>query len=151
MDTRNDPSGYYFSRRYSPEMSPVVVPDDSEDLVESEKKPGDSLLSIIYAPDVRTGLPTGDLSYYVSDKANPQVKQFILDNLLRDVSAAAAPSLPDGVSEDLAFQLMREKDEDIHSYMDRLNTTISQDKWLLDEYKKQNVSSRSEQPSVSDE
>ena len=45
--------------------------------VEESKSPSDSLLKLVYERDERTGLPMGDLQYLVSDKANPQVKEFI--------------------------------------------------------------------------
>ena len=38
---------------------------------ERQKLPSDSLLSVIYQPDSRTKLPTGDIGYFVSDRANP--------------------------------------------------------------------------------
>lgn len=91
------------------------------DIPEDNMKPKDSLLSVIYAPDSRTGLPTGDLTYYVSDKANPQVKQFILDNLLMDVSAAKNPAIPEGIDSTLAFDLMRKQGEGVQEYAERLN------------------------------
>ena len=149
MDNRNSVNGYYSTRRYVKEMSPVVEFED--ELVEDSKKPVDSLLELVYSKDERTGLPTGDLGYLVNDKANPQVKQFILDNLMRDVSAAANPSVPDGMSDELAFSLMREKDESYSDYIDRLNRTIEQDKWIMKEYakQKQDVSSKSGGASVS--
>lgn len=96
-----------------------VLQDENGD--EVKFSPADSLLAVIYAPDERTGLPTGDLSYFVSDKVNPQVKEFILANLMNDVSSAANPAIPDGMDSSLAFDLMRQKDESIDDYRNRLN------------------------------
>lgn len=97
-------------------------------LPEVQKEPKDSLLKVIYAPDSRTGLPTGDLTYYVSDKANPQVKQFILDNLLMDVSSAKNPAIPEGIDSTLAFDLMRKQGEGVQEYAERLNQFSSDNK-----------------------
>lgn len=109
-----------YSKR-SKQIFEKVVKVDSPDPVEVEKKPVDTLLSVIYQEDLRTHLPTGDIGYYVSDKANPQIKQFILDNLLMDVSAAAAPKIPEGIDDSLAFDLMRRDGELPEMYADRLN------------------------------
>ena len=53
--------------------------------VEKNISPTDVLIKEIYAPDPRTGLPTGDIGYFVSDKGNPEIKQFILEQLFMDV------------------------------------------------------------------
>lgn len=79
----------------------------------------DNLLSIIFQRD-SCGLPSGDLQYYISPKANPEVKQFILDNLMMDVSAAAAPKNSD-IDDDTAFALMRQDGETVEQYMNRVN------------------------------
>lgn len=80
--------------------------------VSLKKTPQDALLSVIYAIDERTNLPTGDLAYYVSDKVNPQIKEFILRNLLMDVSSAANETFDSKyISDDLALDLMRQPNE----------------------------------------
>lgn len=136
VDNVNIYSGLYdYPNKYNEE----VIQDSVVDVEAS--KPKDSLLSLIYAPDPRTGLPTGDLVYLVSDKANPQVKQFILDNLMMDVSSAVAPKVPAELSDDDAFALSRQPNEDVQAYVERLNSSVERDKWIMDQYKKQqNVS-----------
>lgn len=122
-----------FSRRYdndvTEDMTKVVsnlpVVDEDND------KPRDSLLRIIYTPDARTGLPTGDLGYLVSDKANPQVKQFILDNLMQDVSSAVTPSAQ-GLSDDDILALSRNVGESVEAYAARLNQSIERDRWFIE-------------------
>lgn len=126
--------------------APVV----NEMVEESSLKPADSLLSLVYRRDERTGLPTGDLSYLVSDKANPEVKQFILDNLMQDVSAAKNVSAPAGLSADDVLALSRNSGESIADYAARLNQSIDRDKWILSKYK-QNVQSKSTNSTVSAE
>lgn len=118
------------------------------------KSPQDSLLSIVYGRDERTGLPIGDLQYYVSDKANPQIKEFILANLMNDVSAAQNVAAKYNISDDDILALSIQKDETLADYVERLNTSIERDKWLMDEYKKQSkqsVSVSSGDSSVSSE
>lgn len=45
-----------------------------------------SLLDLIYGADPNTGLPVGDIAMYLSDKTNPQVRQFIELNLMHENS-----------------------------------------------------------------
>lgn len=128
----------------------LSAPIEVEKVDEGSFKPVDSLLSLVYKRDERTGLPTGDLSYLVSDKANPEVKRFILDNLMQDVSAAKNISAPAGLSEDDVLALSRNSNESIAEYAARLNQSIDKDKWILNTYKK-NVQSKSPKPSVPSE
>lgn len=139
---------YDFARRILPEDGKELreVVEDSED----SKNPADSLLMLVYKPDERTGLPTGDLHYLVSDKANPQVKQFILDNLMQDVSAAANVPAKYGLSDDDILALSRNMGESAADYAERLNQSIAKDKWMIEQAKK-NVSSKPEQSAVSTE
>lgn len=97
----------------------LVSPVEDTKPVMSDKAE-DSLLRLIYSRDARTGLPVGDLTYYVSDKANPEVKAFILQNLMQDVSAAANPTIPKDIPEELAMDLMRNSDESYDQYVSRL-------------------------------
>lgn len=87
---------------------------------EVKESPVDSLLKIIYSPDPVTGLPTGDLSYYVSDSVNPDIKAFVLQNLMFDTSNVANVKVPDGIDAELAFALQRGHDEDSESYASRI-------------------------------
>lgn len=89
--------------------------------VESSLSPKSSFLSIVYAINETTGLPTGDLSYMVSDKVNPEIKQWVLDNILIDTSSAAAPAPPRGLSDDDIAALARDPKESPRDYMNRVN------------------------------
>ena len=97
----------------------MPVLDDQD--IQDKHDPKDSFLSIVYSIDERTKLPTGDLNYLVSDKANPEVKQWILQNLMMDVSASAMPAAPKGLSDDDIASLARDPKEDVRSYMNRVN------------------------------
>lgn len=100
-------------------VAPVIDEKEAEKVL--PPSPGDSFLSIVYAINPLTRLPTGDLSYMVSDNVNPEVKQWVLSNLLFDVSAAAVPAAPNGLSDDDIIALSRDPKEDINSYMERVN------------------------------
>lgn len=123
-----------YARSYDPSLSKhevIIRPS-----VEVEKKPSDSLLSVIYAPDARTGLPTGDIQYFVSDKANPDVKQFILQNLMMDVSAAKNVTNPSGLSDDALLELSRNSNETVDQYISRLGHEIDTFKFFQEQSKK---------------
>lgn len=125
----------YARRLSSTEFVPVK---EKESVLVESKKADDSILSIIYGLDPVSQLPTGDLQYYVSDKANPEIKQFILDNLMRDVSSAAnPPSKINGVTDDMVLEMMRRDGESSQQYMSRLNESVSVAR-LLNESKLRN-------------
>lgn len=113
--------GYSFAK-YAKDIEDdlaLITPIEETKPVMSDKAE-DSLLRLIYSRDARTGLPVGDLTYYVSDKANPEVKAFILQNLMQDVSSAANPTIPKDIPEELAMDLMRTQDESYDQYVNRL-------------------------------
>lgn len=116
--------------------------------VEESKSPSDSLLKLVYERDERTGLPMGDLQYLVSDKANPQVKEFILQNLMQDVSSAKNVVAKFDLSDDDILALSRNPNESVQDYAARLNSSIERDRWILNQYKT-DVQSKSESSSVS--
>lgn len=108
---------------------------------EIKQSPSDSIVRLVYAPDSRTGLPTGDLNYLVSDKANPQVKEFIKTQLMMDTSAAKNVTAKFDLSDEDVLSLSRNTGESLDDYVARLNTSIERDKWLIQQSK--NVSSES--------
>lgn len=98
-----------------------VVPElDFEKPMESHDSK-DSFLRIVYAIDSRTKLPNGDLQYLVSEKVNPEVREWILKNLLVDVSASAFRSAVKGLSDDDIANLAKQPTETLHDYLSRVN------------------------------
>lgn len=126
------------------DLGDQIVVDDSVPVAEKVSAV-DALIKVIYKPDERTGLPTGDLSYYVSDSVNPEIKAFILQNLLMDTSSVASPKIPNGISEQDAFDLMRGRDESVDDYRNRLNSfavsNVERAKFLYDNAKKDDLAS----------
>lgn len=104
-----------------PELEKSEVIDDFEYPAAVEKaSPSDAIIKMVYARDERTKLPTGDLRYYVSDKANPEVKRWILDNLMMDTSGAANPKIPAGMDDETAMIYQRNVGESTEAYVSRL-------------------------------
>lgn len=132
------------------ESGEKVLPQEKK--VEVVQTPFDSLIKTIYAPDERTGLPTGDLTYYVSDSVNPEIKEFILKNLLVDTSSVANPAVPEGIDMDTAVLLSRHRDETAEQYRERLNqfayNEVDRAKFLYEQAKS---SVSKEKPAVASE
>lgn len=97
-----------------------VVPELVDEPLQESHSSFDSFIRLVYALDEHR-VPTGDLAYMVSDKANPEVKQWVLQNLLMDVSAAASVAAPEGVSDDDILALSRDPRESSQDYMNRVN------------------------------
>lgn len=118
------------------------------------------LVDIIYSVNPKLGYPQGDLAIWLSDNANPEIKDFIQKNL----HLSSEPSSPVEMSTDLQNQLKRaitdddiaafsrKRDETSEEYSKRIygylqNMKISAEAKketkrimsILDEYKKQNV------------
>lgn len=117
---KSDGYKYDFMRRAKDIESKVVECKVDETPAMENHDPSASLLKVIYSVD-STGLPTGDLKYYVSPKANPEVKKWILDNLMFDTSSAQNVKIPDGLDSDTAFALQRCSGESVEQYADRIN------------------------------
>ena len=102
----------------------VAVP--KPEIQESET---DALLRMVYAAG-EDGWPVSDLVFYISKEANPEVKKFILDNIMIDVSAAKTPSV-NGLPDNQVIMLMRQDGESRESYLSRLSKSVSDDITIL--------------------
>lgn len=133
---KSDFKGFSFADTFENYNPFPVVKGIDENYVSEHHDPQDSLLKLVYSLDERTLCPSGDLQYFVNSKANPEVKKFILDNLMMDVSGSSKPSLPDGMSDDDIFALSRQSGESLEAYVERMNTEVKRAQWVNDEYRK---------------
>ena len=85
-----------------------------------------AILQAIYSLDPITRLPTGDIMCYLASTTPPEVKQYILDNIMIDTSSQKLPSLPEGLDEDTAFALERKNGESVDVYRSRINDYMSE-------------------------
>lgn len=115
----------------------LVAPPLSDTPVKEISSPNDSFLQLVYGLDPVTRLPSNDISVLMSDKVNPELKLWIQQNLMVDVSSAAMPTLPDGISDADAFSLARDSRESVKEYCDRLNTFFREQKEQIDYYNDQ--------------
>lgn len=105
--------------------------------VEIKESPFDALVKVVYQVDPLYKLPTGDLTFFVSDNVNADVKQFVLDNLMIDTSSAANVPTPEGISPELAMSLARGANEDVDVYRERVNDFLLANKKLVMDAQKQ--------------
>lgn len=88
------------------------------DIEENDLKP---LLDEIFSVDPITGMPKGDIQYFMSKDGNPQVKAFIENYLIRPRSVASM-SDPKQVSDDLIAEMSRRSDESSTEYIERIGS-----------------------------
>lgn len=65
-------------------VDPEFVPTESE---------LNNILKEIFSVDPVSGLPVGDLAYYLSPNGNPQVKEWLETNLLKPRAASVGSSI----------------------------------------------------------
>lgn len=104
-----------------------LAPIPQEPVVDNDPK--QALLEVIYQVG-SNGYPVGDLAMYASSQASPEVRRFILDNLLLDVSGNANPSSVN-LDDDTITVLTRQAGESMQSYAARLNKSIETDKFII--------------------
>lgn len=95
-------------------VTPVVDPEYV--LVEDDFQ---RILREIYSVDELTGLPKGDLAYYLSPDGNPQVKAWLEANLLKPRAVKQGTSI-EGVSDDMLAEFVKGRDESFDDYRERL-------------------------------
>lgn len=79
----------------------------------------DRIIKEIFAVDPVSGLPKGDLAYYLSPDGNPQVKQWLERNLLQPRVKSSGSSV-EGVTDDLLVEYARKQGESVSDYSLRL-------------------------------
>lgn len=92
------------------------MPEPPEmELDESQLK---AVLDEIFSVDPVSGFPKGDIQYYLSPEGNPQVKQWLENNLLKPRMASSKN--PDGVTDDMIAEFSKKKSESASAYAERL-------------------------------
>lgn len=95
------------------------------DVVDPEYVPStsqlDEILKDIFSVDPESGLPRGDLAYYLSPDGNPTVKAWLENNLLKPRAKRVGSSI-EGVTDDMLNEYSRGKDESVADYAERLRS-----------------------------
>lgn len=88
-------------------------------LPEFDDTPLGLMLKEIFQVDPVSGLPRGDIQYYLSSDGNPQIKQWLENNLLKPRMISTGSSL-EGVTDDMIAEFSRKRGESVDSYRLRL-------------------------------
>lgn len=96
---------------------PVEIPEAKDELL--KPTPGQKMLSLIYLPD-SSGLPRGAMQVYLSDKASPEMRQFIEQNILVDIPSDNNSKF-DGLDDDFKLAFERGELESREAYIERIN------------------------------
>ena len=81
----------------------------------------ESILNEIFSVDPVSGLPKGDIAYYLSSDGNPDIKNWLQSNLLAP-RVSSGQSTPEGVTDDLIAEMSRINGESIDSWQNRLTS-----------------------------
>ena len=118
------------------------MPDEREHSFDVKGVDND-LLHYIYGSDPNTGCPTGDLSIYLGEKANPEIKRYIEMNLLNENADTGVLSLSTEQTnalrkvindDDIAF-FSRNHDETKDEYALRIRNYLEDEKARRAKYK----------------
>ena len=101
------------------------------------------ILNEIFTVDPVSGLPCGDIAYYLSKDGNPQVKAWLESNLLSP-RAANGMQDPAKVSDDLIVEMSRKSDETTDSYAARIMGIYDEAKANLAELQAKNESPKTD-------
>lgn len=100
---------------------------DSEQLPDTKEK-FKELLDLIYSANPNLGYPQGDLAIWLSDNANPEIKNFIQANLIRqqnedtflEMSTELQNHLRSAITDDDIASMYRRKGETRSEYSSRI-------------------------------
>lgn len=95
---------------------PVVIPDPPEIRSESDLQ---RVLDAIFTVDEKSGLPRSDVQYYLSPNGNPEVREWLINNLMKPRADKLRTNI-DGVTDDMLAEFSRRADEDMDSYRYRI-------------------------------
>lgn len=91
-------------------VDPDFVPNESEMM---------RVLSEVFSVDPVSGLPKGALSYYLAPDANPQVRAWLENNLLKPRAISVGSSV-EGVTDDMIAEMQRRPNESNFDYAKRM-------------------------------
>ena len=95
---------------------PCIIPD--EPFVDDNSEIA-NVLKEIFAVDDRTGLPQGEIAYYLSPDGNPQIKEWLLNNLMRTRGVSVGSSI-DNLTDDMLEEFSRQPNESLGDYRKRI-------------------------------
>lgn len=115
---------HYKPLNLDPESNSYVFRKVADSVQESQLQ---EIFNEIFAVDPVSGLPKGDLQYYLSKDGNPMVKQWLENNLLAPRAKQSGSSV-EGVSDDLINEMSRIDGETTEDYRTRLQSIFDEAK-----------------------
>lgn len=106
-----------FSQYVGLDNDPCLIPDPAPVKSESDF---DRILNEIFSVDPVSGFPMSDIQYYLSPNGNPQVREWLMNNLLKPRASFSGQSL-EGVTDDMIHEFSRRVDESLDDYALRLS------------------------------
>ena len=110
---------------------PCIIPD--EPFVDDNSEIA-NVIKEIFEVDDRTGLPQGDIAYYLSPDGNPQIKDWLLNNLMRSRGVSVGSSIDD-VTDDMLEEFSRQPNESLGDYRKRIYDMGLEAKQFIDSNK----------------
>ncbi len=95
---------------------PVVIPDPPEVRSESDLQ---RVLDAIFTVDEKSGLPRTDVQYYLSPNGNPEVREWLINNLMKPRADKLRTNI-EGLTDDMLAEFTRGAEEDIDAYRKRI-------------------------------
>ena len=102
--------------------------------VQDVRDSAESIFDLIFAVDPVTGLPSGIISQYLSDKTSADVKEFI-ERTFKGISSPEVSVAPeeihkeyDSLSTSLVADLSRNRFESVEQYEERIKSFLSDNK-----------------------
>lgn len=110
---------------------PTNFPKDPDpELDESTLK---KVLDEIFTVDPDSGFPRGDIQYYMSSDGNPQVKQWLENNILKPRMSGGQSM--DGLTDDFIAEMSQRKDETIQQYTERVRGILDDANAQIEKFK----------------
>lgn len=97
----------------------------------------DDIIREIFSVDPVSGLPKGDIQYYLSKDGNPDVKRWIENNLLTP-RVVSGQSTPEGVTDDMIAEMSRQRGESVEDYSSRLQSIYDECQQSIEAVKQPN-------------
>lgn len=103
----------------------------TEDVMSDVRAKDDDILDIIFSTDPRTGLPCGSIAQFLSEKTNPQVREYIAQNVLVDLPdnsfstpELAASKVTREIGDDFLIYCIRGRNETVEDYESRVSSFL---------------------------
>lgn len=100
-------------------LSADVIKRDSDPAYVAPDSDLDRVLKEIFSVDSDTGVIRGDIAYFMSGNGNPQIKQWIENNLFTSMRNNGGYD-PKVTNDDLIAEFSRRSDESVSAYSQRL-------------------------------